>query len=157
MNHTERLLLRLELEELNAEFAYLIDHDLSEHVADLFVGDGSYGRSTGEMSVGRDAIRQAYSARKARGARTSRHIFTNLRLGSVSDDLVEATSILTLFAHDGVPPHAAEPLLVSEYADTYRRCDDGRWRYQSRIATWLFRHAGGAESSLRLGLTGSAK
>jgi hypothetical protein len=157
MNHVERLLLRLQLEELNAEFAYLIDHDSSEHVADLFVVDGSYGRSTGEMSVGRDAIRRAYSARKEHGPRTARHIFTNLRLGSVSDDLVEATSILTLFAHEGVPPHPAEPLLVSEYADTYRRCDDGRWRYQSRIATWLFCHPDGARSPLQLGIAGTAK
>lgn len=157
MNHTERLLLRLELEELNAEFAYLIDHDLSEHVADLFTVDGSYGRSTGEVSIGHDAIRKAYSARRIRGPRTARHIFTNLRLGSVSDDLVEATSILTLFANDGLPPHAAEPLLVADYADTYGRCEDGRWRYRSRVATWLFRHPGGAESPLQLGSGGGAR
>ena len=157
MNHTERLLLRVELEELNAEFAYLIDHDLSEQVADLFTADGSYGRSTGEMSVGHDAIRQAYGARRARGPRTARHIFTNLRLGSVSEDRVEATSILTLFASDGEPPHAAEPLLVADYADTCRRCDDGRWRYLSRTATWLFRHPSGAASPLQLGSNGSAK
>ena len=68
MDRTERLLTRLALEELNAEFAYLIDHDLSEQVADLFTEDGSYGRSTGERSVGREAIRAAYRGRKNKGA-----------------------------------------------------------------------------------------
>ena len=74
MDRTERLLTRVALEELNAEFAYLIDHDLSEQVADLFTENGSYGRSTGERSVGREAIRAAYRGRKSKGPRTARHI-----------------------------------------------------------------------------------
>jgi ketosteroid isomerase-like protein len=153
MKHIDRLLLRTELDELNVEFAYRIDHGLSDQVADLFTEDGSYGRSTGERSVGRDAIRRAYATRSDRGPRTARHVFTNLRLTEVAEDRVEATSILTLFAHDGPPPHAAEPLLVADYDDTYRRGADGRWRFASRTVTWLFRHPGGAASPLRLGST----
>src|SRR5882762_10137386 len=80
MHRTERLLARLAIEELNAEFAYLIDHNRSELVADLFTEQGSYGRASGERSVGRDAIRFAYASRKTKGPRTARHIFTNLRL-----------------------------------------------------------------------------
>ena len=67
MNFSELLLLRLEIEALNAEFAYLIDHDQSDGVADLFTVDGVYGRSTGDRSVGREAIRDSYKRRKTMG------------------------------------------------------------------------------------------
>ncbi len=150
MTRTEELLTRLEIEELNAEFAYLIDHDLSEGVADLFTEDGSYGRATGERSAGRDAIRESYRRRTAHGARTARHIFTNLRLTVESDTRARGTVIMTLFAEDGAPPLPAEPMLVADYDDVYERGADGRWRYASRTITWLFRREG-ASSPLALG------
>lgn len=153
MNQTRRLQVRIELEALNAEFAYLIDHGHSESVADLFTEDGSYGRASGERSVGRDAIRRAYTDRQARGARTARHVFTNLHVIEADAGRARSTSILTLYARDGAPPHPAEPLLVADYDDICRRDADGRWRYQSRTVTWLFRHPGGEKSPLHLGGT----
>lgn len=150
MNRAEELLARLEIESLNAEFAYLIDHDQSEHVADLFTEDGAYGRSTGEKSTGREQIRDSYKRRSAHGVRTARHIFSNLRLSFESERLARGTVILTLFAEDGPPPHPAEPMLVADYDDIYELCEDGRWRYRERIITWLFRREG-ASSPLALG------
>ena len=85
MTFQELLLLRLEIDALNAEFAYLIDHDQSDRVAELFTEDGVYGRSTGQRSAGRDAIRQSYQRRKDHGVRTARHIFSNLRLTPIAD------------------------------------------------------------------------
>ena len=136
-------MIRLEIEALNAEFAYRIDHDLSDQVAELFTEEGSYGRSSsggGARSVGRDAIRRAYAARAERGDRTARHIFTNLRLCYESETRVTGTCILLLFADDGLPPLPAEPNLVSDYEDIYERGDDGVWRYASRTVTHLFLH-----------------
>jgi ketosteroid isomerase-like protein len=155
MDRQEQLLARLEIEALNAEFAYLIDRGRCEDVADLFTEDGSYGRSTGERSVGRAAIRAAYAQRKARGERTSRHIFTNLRL-TFEKDRATGQSILTLFAADGPPPHAAEPFLVADYDDVYVRDGEGRWRYRSRTVTWLFLQKDGATSPLPLGAPSGA-
>jgi len=152
MRRTEKLLARLAIEELNAEFAYLIDHDQSERVADLFTIDGSYGRATGERSVGRDAIRRAYAARKTKGPRTARHIFTNLRLRFESSDRASGTCIMTLFAEDGAPPHVAEPFLVADYDDIYVRYDD-TWRYAARTITWLFMRRDGKVSPLPLGMS----
>lgn len=151
MDRTEQLLTRLELDALNTEFAYLIDNGRSEEVADLFTEDGSYGRSTGERSTGRDAIRAAYRGRKAAGPRTARHIFTNLRLTYQSDVQVTGKSILTLFAEDGVPPHTAEVFLVADYDDVYAREPGGPWRFQSRTITWLFMQKDGKVSPLPLG------
>jgi uncharacterized protein (TIGR02246 family) len=144
------LLARLEIERLNVEFAYLIDHDESEKVADLFTEDGVYGRSTGERSVGREAIRESYRVRAEHGARTARHIFSNLRLVMEGERRARGCVILTLYAADGMPPHPAEPMLVADYDDIYERGEDGRWRYRERIITWLFRRAG-ASSPLALG------
>jgi hypothetical protein len=142
---------RLEIDELNAEFAYLIDNNRSAEVADLFTPQGSYGRSSGERSVGREAIRAAYAGRAGRGPRTARHIFTNLRLTYRDDGLIEGKSILTLYAEDGVPPHVAEPFLVADYDDLYAQGEDGRWRYESRTITWLFMQKDGLVSPLPLG------
>src|SRR5260370_14422477 len=152
MRRTEKLLARLAIEELNAEFAYLIDHDQSERVADLFTIDGSYGRETGERSVGRDAIRGAYAAGKTQGPRTARHIFTNLRLQFESSDRASGTCIMTLFAEDGAPPHVAEPFLVADYDDIYVRYED-TWRYAARTITWLFMRRDGKVSPLPLGMS----
>jgi uncharacterized protein (TIGR02246 family) len=152
MRRTEQLLARLAIEELNAEFAYLIDHEQSERVADLFTVDGSYGRSTGERSIGRDAIRRAYASRNAKGPRTARHIFTNLRLRFDARDRATGTCIMTLFAEDGAPPHVAEPFLVADYNDVYVLYEDN-WRYSARTITWLFMRRDGKVSPLPLGMS----
>jgi uncharacterized protein (TIGR02246 family) len=156
VNRHEELMIRLEIESLNAEFAYLIDHDRSDEVADLFTEDGVYRRSTGEASSGREAIRRSYRIRADQGQRTARHIFSNLRLTMKNERLAHGTVILTLFAHDGTPPLPADPMLVADYDDVYVLCDDGRWRYRERTVTWLFRRAG-ARSPLQLGAEGKAR
>jgi len=151
MPDTERLLTRLAIEELNAEFAYRVDHDLSHTVADLFTPEGSYGRADGPRSHGREAIRAAYALRRAHGPRTARHLFTNLRLEHESARRVRGTAIMLLFAQDGVPPLPAEPLAVADFEDVYERGEDGRWRYASRTIRSLFRDAGGRPVVLPLG------
>jgi hypothetical protein len=150
MNRIDQLLIRLEVEALNAEFAYLIDHDRSEEVAALFTNDGVYGRSTGERSEGQAAIAESYRRRRAKGPRTARHIFTNLHLIYESERRIRGTVILTLYAEDGLPPLPAEPMVIADYDDIYVLCDDGRWRYQERVITWLFVREGAA-SPLALG------
>ena len=150
LDRAQELLLRLEIEALNAEFAWLIDHNQSERVADLFTADGVYGRSTGERSEGREAIRESYRLRAEHGERTARHIFSNLRLTIENERRARGTVILTLFAADGPPPHPAEPMLVADYDDIYQRGEDGIWRYQERIINWLFRRKE-ASSPLALG------
>lgn len=151
MTFRDLLALRPEIEALNAEFAYLIDHDQSDRVADLFTEDGIYGRSTGDRSVGREAIRDSYRRRKDKGPRTARHVFSNLRLTPRDDGRVDGACILTLFARDGLPPHPADPLVVADYDDVYECCDDdGRWRFKQRIISWIFVREGAA-SPLVLG------
>jgi hypothetical protein len=151
LDRRELALIRCEIEALNAEFAYLIDHDQSERVPDLFTETGSYGRNTGERSTGRAALMEAYAQRAARGTRTARHVFTNLRLVPETVDRIRGTVLLILFAEDGPPPHPAEINLVSEYEDIYERGADGVWRYAARTVTRLFQHRDGKPLVLPLG------
>jgi hypothetical protein len=127
----EAALARIEIDALIAEFAYRIDHDRSETVAELFTENGWYGRDSGQRSVGRAAIRAAYAARSTHGRRVARHIFTNLRLSVRSVTEADGVCILLLFAADGDGPHPAEPKLVQDYHDTYRKVG-GRWLFASR-------------------------
>lgn len=136
---------RVQIETLNARFAYLIDHGRGTEAADLFVEEGIYETAPGIVLAGRPEIRTAYVRRTQRGERTSSHIFTNLHIRRISDDsrVVEATVILLLFAEDGAPPRAAIPLGIADYDDVYVCGNDGEWRYRSRRVTPLFEAAGG--------------
>lgn len=137
MDRIESLLVRTEIEALIADFAFRIDHGHSETVAELFTEDGWYGRGGGRGSRGRDAIREAYAKRAERGARTARHLFTNLHLSKIGEDHAEGTCILLLFAADGEPPLPATPLLIQDYQDIYKRVD-GKWLFASRDTLPLF-------------------
>ena len=142
---TDKLALtiaRLDIEALNARFAYLIDHGQSDQVADLFTTDGVYQFKDGNRSAGREAIRHAYELRADAGPRTARHIFTNLHLKFASEDKASGTCILLLFANDGTPPQPARPLLVADYDDEYERDETGIWRYRSRTISIAFSEDG---------------
>lgn len=137
MTPVEQAVARAGIEALIAEFAWRVDHGESGRVAELFMADGWYGRDTGERSAGRAEIARAYADRTGRGERTARHIFTNLRLTFVSADEATGECILLLFAADGRPPLPAEPMLVQDYLDRYRRID-GRWLFASRETRRIF-------------------
>ena len=122
--------VRIALEDLVHEFAYRVDFGPAATIADLFSADGWY-EWRGKRSVGRDAIRETYRARAARGIRTARHLCTNLRLSLVSDNHARGQSIWLIFAEDGPPPHPAVPLLVADVNDAYVR-EDGQWLFESR-------------------------
>jgi hypothetical protein len=156
MHGTEIFLARPAIEELNVEFACLIDHGQSEMVTDLFTFDGSYGGSTGERSVGRDEIRRPYASRGAKGPRTTRHTFMNLRLALQTPDRASGACIMTLFAEDGVSPNAAEPFLVADYNDIYGLHEHKR-PYASRLITWLFMRRDGKVPPLPLGLSNETR
>lgn len=150
MTHGDLVRLRPEIEALIAEFAYLIDHGRGTEVHELFTEDGVYGRSTGERSEGREAVRQAYLRRAQLPPKTTRHLFTNLRLDWNERGELTGTAMMTLYMGEGELPLPPLPYLVSEYRDVYRLCDDGKWRFAERITTWLFAPRG-AKTSLTLG------
>ena len=136
--HDKSLLARLAIEALNAKFAWLIDHRDGDGVADLFTEGGVYDLGGEQVFSGRKEIAHFYAARRARGLRTARHVFTNLHVVLESDDRAHCVSILTLYAHDGAPPFPASALLVADYEDVCLLSDDERWLYRSRTIVPAF-------------------
>ena len=131
-------LIRAQIEALNIEFWYRVDHQNGRGVAELFCEDGVYS-VPGGRNAGRAAIDASYEARAARGPRVSRHVHSNLRLTIESSTSAHGVSILTLWAHDGEAPLALTlPVSVSDVHDTYVRGDDGVWRIQHRHLTAAF-------------------
>jgi hypothetical protein len=108
----------LAIHQLVADFAYSVDVENGKSTPELFTEDGWYESDAGR-STGRDAIRLAYQRRAERGARTSRHLFTNLRIRHLDGSLYEGNSVLLLFAEDGESPSSADPLLVADVHDEY--------------------------------------
>ena len=130
---------RRRIEELLVEFAYQLDIGGGAKVHELFEPDGVYAID-GEPVTGRHDIREGYEQRAARGPRTARHIFTNIRITLDGPDRATVSSIMTLYAADGEPVHGARlPLVIGDFNDICVRGDDDVWRFERRDLTTLFR------------------
>ena len=124
------------LAELDAEFWFRVDFLSGTDAELLFTPEGEYSVDA-TSSRGRDAIRHAYERRRAHGPRTSRHLSTNFRVVEVKPDRIVGTSIVQIFAHDGTPPHPAQPMLVADVADIVE-LHEGSWLYASRRLSTMF-------------------
>lgn len=129
--------VRSAIEELVQEHAWLIDQGEAQRVPDLYTEDARL-LGIGPDKVGRAAIQAWADQRAALTDRRSRHVQTNLRLETMSDERVRGTVVLTLYRHDGEGRGSAAPLLVGEYADTYHKGSDGLWRFAERRLSVLF-------------------
>lgn len=110
--------IRLEIEAPVAEFAWRIDHKSGHGVADLFTEDGVYEMGP-ESLRGRADPEEFDRRRREEGPRTSRRIFTNLRLWDVESASARGTCVLSLHAANGTPSYPLSPLIVADYDDEY--------------------------------------
>ena len=129
--------VRLAIEALIHEHAWLIDHGQADRVVDLYTDDAKV-LGIGPDKIGRDAIAAWASERAAMTGRCSRHAQSNIRLVPAAAGQVQGTVLLTLYRFDGAGPGPATPLLVAEYDDLYQHCPDGRWRFKQRRLTTVF-------------------
>ena len=137
LSAAQQLEIRLALEELNAAFAHHLDHNEIEALADCFTVDALYTHGE-RKSEGRNEIEALFRKRIAGGPRTSRHLYSGLRLTIESATQARGTSVCLSFAADGEPPLPAKPFLVADFVDRYRLDDDGRWRIAARDIRRVF-------------------
>jgi len=137
MNDADRLRIRLALEDLNAAFTQHLDHGDIGALVDLFTADAVYTNGP-RRSEGRDEIEALFRKRVAGGPRTSRHLYSGLRLTIDSASEASGISVCLSFAADGVPPLPARPFLVADFVDRYRCDTDGSWRIASRHIERVF-------------------
>jgi ketosteroid isomerase-like protein len=141
---------RSAIEDLNAAFVYYLDHGHVDELAALFTENALYTHAE-RRSSGRAEIRELFRKRLSAGPRTSRHLYSGLRIAVESETRATATCVCLTFAADGVPPLPATPLLVADFEDVYERGEDGRWRFLERHIHRVF------ESTDNPGPVGSEK
>ena len=134
----ERIEIRLALEDLNTAFTHYLDHNDVDALVDLFAEDVLYTHGA-RRSEGRAEVEKLFRSRAAAGPRTSRHMYSGLKLDIESRDRATGTSVCMTFGQNGLPPLApALPILVADFNDIYVRCDDGRWRIRERHIERIF-------------------
>ena len=129
--------IRLAIEALNADFCHYLDQGHVAKLVDLFTEEAFYAHGD-RITRGRGEIDELFSARVGK-SRTSRHFQTGLRLKISSETTATAHSTCMTFAANGKPPiYTASPILVADFIDEYRRCDDGCWRIERRQIERIF-------------------
>ena len=128
---------RTAIEALNADFCHYLDHGPVAKLVDLLTEKAFYAHGD-RITRGRSEFDELFSARAGK-SRTSRHFQTGLKLQFLTDTQVKGHSTCMTFAADGKPPiYAANPILVADFIDEYRRCNDGCWRIERRQIERIF-------------------
>jgi hypothetical protein len=134
----ERLEIRAALEDLNTAFCYHLDHNEVEPLLDLFTDDVFYTHGP-RRTNGKTELEQVFRGRTASGPRTSRHLYSGLKLEIESPTRARGTCVCMTFGQGGTPPLApAIPILVADFDDVYERGADGRWRFRERHINRIF-------------------
>jgi ketosteroid isomerase-like protein len=134
----ERLEIRVALEDLNTAFCYHLDHNEVEPLLDLFTDDIYYTHGPRKTN-GKAELEKVFRSRSATSPRTSRHIYSGLRVEIESPDRARGTCVCMTFGQNGTPPLApAVPILVADFEDVYARGADGRWRIRERHIHRIF-------------------
>jgi ketosteroid isomerase-like protein len=134
----ERLEIRVALEDLNTAFCYHLDHNEVDALLELFTDDVFYTHGP-RRSNGKAELEQVFRGRTATSPRTSRHLYSGLKLEIESATRARGTSVCMTFGQSGVPPLApAIPILVADFDDVYERGEDGRWRIRERHIHRIF-------------------
>ncbi|HEY2358004.1 MAG TPA: nuclear transport factor 2 family protein [Phenylobacterium sp.] len=144
MTDLERMLIEHACGKLQMQYGVFADRSDIEGFTNLFVPDGSVAVPEHPPFVGHDAIRGSIQALAALGV-TMRHLLTNSVVDVVDTDT--ATGVSYLVVYNSAEPADATgqrpvetPATIGEYADTFRRTEDG-WRFQTRVLTRVFRKA----------------
>jgi len=138
LDELERLKIRIALEDLNTAFCYHLDHNEVEPLLDLFTDDVLYTHGP-RRTTGKVELEQLFRSRTAADPRTSRHMYSGLKLDIESATRARGTCVCMTFGQSGVAPLApAIPILVADFVDAYTRGTDGRWRFQERHIHRIF-------------------
>jgi ketosteroid isomerase-like protein len=134
----ERLEIRVALEDLNTAFCYHLDHNEVDKLLDLFTDDVFYTHGP-RRTNGKAELEQVFRGRTATSPRTSRHLYSGLKLEIESGTRARGTCVCMTFGQSGTPPLApAVPILVADFDDVYERGADGRWRIRERHIDRIF-------------------
>jgi hypothetical protein len=132
LDELEKLKIRVALEDLNTAFCYHLDHDEVDALIELFADDVYYTHGA-RVSRGKAELAKVFRGRSITQVRTSRHMYSGLKLEIESATRARGTSVCMTFGAYGEPPLSpAVPTLVADFVDAYERGTDGKWRFKER-------------------------
>ena len=130
--------IQLALTDLNTSFCHYLDHGETDLLVNLFTENAHYSHGP-RHSRSREEIRTLFEERASAGVRTSRHVYSGLKLEILSNREARGRSVCMTFAENVPPPVSnAHPYLVADFIDEYYLCDDGRWRISKRHIERIF-------------------
>ncbi|BCB76586.1 hypothetical protein GCM10022251_22360 [Phytohabitans flavus] len=131
--------IRAAVDAVMAEWAWHIDHGDVDALVALFTDDARYVAG-GVTLDGKGEIEERYRSRTRHGARTTRHVYSGLRLTEVTPAAVRATSTWICYAANApAPVEGTRVFLVADFLDRLTHCADGRWRLAERTIVDVFR------------------
>jgi uncharacterized protein (TIGR02246 family) len=114
-----------------AAYAQALDAGRTDDIADLYTPDGVAEIVGMAKFEGREAIRQGFGGFSPQQPQL--HLVANTVVTSATEDEATATSNLAFFSR-GDSGWAVQ--MVGRYDDILRR-QDGEWRFQQRVTTFL--------------------
>ncbi len=125
-------------------YAHSIDYGDEEGWVDCFTDDGAFdirsrvGHYGSRRVVGRDALGEFISSHTRAPELWHKHMIVEPVIRIDGDTATASTYLFVLMDHDNRPLVR----VFGRYRDRLRRCDDGRWRFEERIAEIESMHAG---------------
>ena len=127
---------RLAIGELIARYGFRIDDRDMDAIADLFTEDACLRSSDGtQNAVGREAVLDNLHARFS-VLGPSNHYTHDREIVFDPDDPNRATGLV--ISHAEMSRRGEARVVCIRYHDEYRRCDDGLWRFRSRVLSLFY-------------------
>jgi hypothetical protein len=128
------------LQNMEAVYWYDVDTNWGAKAHEFYTEDGIFEMGLdSKPHVGRTAIQKFYAWRKDRGARTARHLITNLQVNIRNSREAILFCIMSLFAADGEPILPSKPaIMIADVVADYVRGGDGVWRLRRHTLNPVF-------------------
>ena len=133
----------LDLQQLVSEYCFELDLTGGLDSWRFFTAEGRL--EVGQMAFqGHEAMKAFYrdlvDSTASEGARTTRHLFGNVRVAFAGDDDATVDFIMQNFSSAGAPPifGATTPTIVSDCKLQCRRESDGAWRIAAFTGAPIF-------------------
>jgi len=138
----QRLAVRGAIEEVAAEYSYLLDRDQTEDLHEYFTEDGELIFLGKPPIAGREALRLHYKKGRDRAVekpsnRRVRHLTTNLHVSWDSDTRVSTTRTVRYYMSEDPVANLTSASGLVEYDEVFQLVD-GEWRFASRTIRPLF-------------------